>query len=162
MPMPGRDQRSRSRCSWRLPLGILGFASMLLQFVSAGATVIFDSFAPGGGFHPQENSGAAFSMLDDPFPPTGIRAAARFTVTGGSSQLTSITLPISVQRNTGMNILRVRLAADNGGVPGTTLEVLSENQDIWPTLTNPFTTTTTLNSVTHPMLLNGSSYWIVT
>jgi hypothetical protein len=42
------------------------------------------------------------------------------------------------------------------------LEVLSENQNIWPTGTNPFSTTTTLTSTAHPLLSQGSSYWIVT
>jgi hypothetical protein len=58
--------------------------------------------------------------------------------------------------------LRVRLTEDAGGVPGATLEVLSENEAIWPAYSNPFTTTTTLTSQSQPLLLDGASYWLVT
>src|SRR5262245_29829652 len=39
-----------------------------------------------------------------------------------------------------------RLTADAAGAPGATIEILSENQGIWPNAANPFTTTTTLAS----------------
>lgn len=54
----------------------------------------------------------------------------------------------------------VRIVADDAGHPGATIEVLSENQNIWPPSTN--VTTTTLFSVAHPLLQGGASYWIVT
>jgi hypothetical protein len=123
--------------------------------------VVFDSFDPGETFNPQNNLGAAFARN---FPGTNaLRAAARFTVTGKDVYLSSITLPISVALyNTTTNVLRVRITTDSGGMPGTTLEVLSQNQGIWPVITNPFTNKTTLVSAKWPHLFQGSNYWIVT
>src|SRR5262249_15146729 len=61
------------------------------------------------------------------------------------------------------NILRVRLAADNGSAqPGATMETLSENQAIWPPFSTPFTTTTTLVSSLNPLLIATADFWIVT
>lgn len=77
--------------------------------------------------------------------------------------MSSITLPVSFQCSFGPDdTLRGRLTGDDAGAPGTTLEVLSQNQDIWPLFSGSFTTTTTLPSTSHPLLLDGSSYWIVT
>jgi hypothetical protein len=123
--------------------------------------VVFDSFDPGGTFHPQNNLVAAYAPSS--IGTQAIRAAARFTVTGKDVYLSSVTLPISVaQFGTTTNVLRVRLTTDGGGVPGTTLEVLSLNQGIWPAFANPFTNKTTLVSATWPRLSQGSNYWIVT
>ena len=130
-----------------------------IQIVEAPPlAVIFDNFDAGGGFHATDNIGAAFASA--PFPMAG-RAAAKFTVAGGNYHLQSVTLPISTQGSTAGNYLRVRLAVDNGGAPGSTLETLSENQ-IWPATSNPFTTPTILTSSLHPLLSDGASYWIVT
>jgi hypothetical protein len=93
--------------------------------------------------------------------PVALRAAAQFTVAGGDYHLTSVRLPISTQGSTPGDFLRVRLAVDDGGAPGSTLEILSQNQS-WPATSNPFTTATTLTSSLHPLLSNGASYWIVT
>ncbi|MCX5891272.1 MAG: hypothetical protein NTY36_17750, partial [Deltaproteobacteria bacterium] len=72
------------------------------------------------------------------------------------------TLPISFANiNHTTQTLRVRLTGDNANAPGTTLEVLSENQGIWPPIANPFIATTTLTSALHPLLAKGSKYWIV-
>jgi len=129
------------------------------------SVVVFDSFDPGGGFHPQNNLVAADAYADI-FPPLfSTRAAAQFTVSGGSFDLSYVTLPISVQGYpSGINddVLRVRLTEDAAGAPGVTMEVLSADQSIWPTFSNPFTTTTTLSSTLHPTLHDGSKYWVVT
>jgi len=129
--------------------------------------LIFSSFDPGGGFSPQSNSVAAgeYPGPSNPPPPPPTmtrRAAAEFTVSGGNYNLNAVTLPIGFQGNGGQGHLTVLLAADNGGAPGATVEVLSQDQSIWPAFTNPFTTATTLNSAMHPLLSNGASYWIVT
>ena len=127
----------------------------------AAATVVFDNFDAGGTFHPSNNLVAVNVSLFGP-PVTTQRLAVRFTVSGNDYHLNSITLPISIQKNVATDLVRVRLAADNGGEPGATIEVLSENQNIWPAFNNPFTTTTTLTSVAQPILGNGATYWIVT
>lgn len=125
--------------------------------------VVFDTFAPDGTFHGTFNMGT--TTVDRTLPISNVsRAAARFTVNGGSCTLGSIKLPISVSSSgapPSTNILRVRLTTDAGGAPGTTLEVLSENA-AWPPWADPFTTATTLVSSSQPTLLGGSSYWIVT
>jgi formylglycine-generating enzyme required for sulfatase activity len=149
--------KARRRVALLLVVGCAVFAQ------EARAAVVFDNFDGGGGFHAEFNSVAAEVFIPDPFFPHTVRAAARFTVSGGPYTLDSITLPISVSKfGTSDNILRVRLTADASGAPGATLEILSENQGVWPNLANPFTTTTTLTSTSHPTLANGSSYWIVT
>ncbi|MFO1487826.1 MAG: LamG-like jellyroll fold domain-containing protein [Verrucomicrobiota bacterium] len=147
-----------SRC---LPSSLCLCVCAVLTFSrAASAAVIFDNFDVGGGFHPQDYLTAA--SVNTTSSTNGVRSAAQFTVTGGNFNLTSITLPISVSSTVPGNFLRVRLTTDVVGSPGSTLEVLSENQSIWPNLSNPFTTATTVPSTTHPLLSNGAKYWIVT
>lgn len=146
--------------------GILTASLMAVVIGPPGtsAEVVFDNFDPGGGFHASNNIVGAdcTRLLFDPFPIAD-RGAAKFTVTGGSLYLSSITLAIAVEKyNTSADLLRVRLTTDDGGVPGTTLEVLSENQAIWPAYALPFSTTTTLASIVHPQLIANADYWIVT
>jgi hypothetical protein len=134
------------------------------------ATVIFDNFDSGGGFSPWYNDWAAY--VSDGTPIRVLRTAAEFTVTGGDFTLGSITLPISVGSGVGDDnpnpyTLRVRLCDDSSGAPGSTMEVLSQNQSIWPPTvvtvpSTPFTTKTTLTSANHPLLDDGGKYWIVT
>jgi hypothetical protein len=81
-------------------------------------------------------------------------------VSGTDFTLNSVTLPVSQATGSASN-LRVRIASDAAGIPGATLEVLSENEG-WPPFSNPFTTTTTLSSTLAPVLSAGTTYWIVT
>jgi hypothetical protein len=144
---------------------IFCFTWIATTFSASCAVVIYDSFDPGGSFHPQYYLDAARASSVD-FQPLGevaLRVAARFTVMGKDYYLSSVTLPISVQQSgTTTNVLRVRLTTDDDGMPGTTLEVLSQNQGIWPVIADPFTNKTTLVSATWPRLFQGSNYWIVT
>jgi len=134
----------------------------LALFSTVRGDIIFDNFDEGGGFHPQDNLVAASASINPPFTVT-IRAAVQFTVAGRDFTLNSIILPISVDKSqTAPDVFKVRLTEDNGGVPGTTVEVLSSNGSQWPAVANPFTTITTLTSSGHPLLLLGRSYWIVT
>jgi parallel beta-helix repeat protein len=134
---------------------------------SVPPTMIVDTFGPGGSFDDETNIVAADGRFatppTGPGPSTSIRAATKFAVPDGTSySLSSITLPISFQ-GPNPGTLRVRLTDDVAGVPGTTtLETLSENENRWPAFQNPFTATTTLNSVSSPRLSGGSSYWLVT
>lgn len=150
---------NRPRASWLLacPLALLLAAAPM-----AGAAVVFDNFDPGDTFSPTNNLFAAYAqrMLGS---VVAVRAAARFTVTGGDYTLDSITLPISQQISGAIgNFLRVRLTTDAAGAPGANLETLTEDQPLWPLFSNPFTTKTTVGSANHPLLAGGSSYWIVT
>jgi hypothetical protein len=141
---------------------ILALFAVTLSSASARATVIFDNFDSGGGFAPDAYYGAAYGE-NDTGTIFGLRFAAEFTVRGRNFALGSVTLPISFQNvNNPNSLLRVRLTQDNAGAPGTTLEVLSQNQNIWPAQAIPFSKTTTLTSTAHPLLSQGSSYWLVT
>jgi len=146
----------------RVPRLIAPLLAVLLATSSAGAAVVFDNFDPGDTFSPTSNLGAAFAQRMST-SVVALRAAARFTVSGGDYTLDSITLPIGVQISgaTG-NFLRLRLALDVSDAPGPNLETLTEDQPLWPPLANPFTTQTTVGSANHPQLAAGSSYWIVT
>jgi hypothetical protein len=67
--------------------GILIASLMALVVGPSGgrATVVFDNFDPGGGFHGTNNLvGASCTRFFDD-PPIGYRAAAKFTVAGGAS-----------------------------------------------------------------------------
>ena len=158
-----RERRNLFDDKFRL-LPVAALAMILTGLIpsSARADVIFDNFDPGGGFDPVSSWNAAYVQDTTLSGYASLRAGVRFTVSGGSFTLDSITLPISLQRDVADNILRVRLADDGGGMPGATLEVLSENQDIWPPPANPFVTTITLTSSLHPLLNDGATYWIVT
>lgn len=135
--------------------------AVIFNSANVQAAIIFDNFDLDGGFHPEFNLVAA-DARDDFLGSSSTRLAAQFTVTGDDYNLSSITLPISFQGSGPNDTLRVRLTEDTAGTPGTTLEVLSENQAIWSPFSNPFTTTTTINSAINPLLSEGSSYWIIT
>lgn len=136
--------------------------AFLAFLATTQAAIIFNTFGPSGGFDPIDYLAAAATFNLDP-DTNSIRLAVQFPVGCNDYILNSITLPISVQKyGTTTNILRVRLTLDAGGTPGTTVEVLSVNQGVWSTLSNPFTNTTILNSTAHPVLSGGSNYWIVT
>lgn len=151
------------------------FLAAARLLVTAQASVIVDTFDPGGGFSSSSADLAAYVLRvpDSHFASAespgranilfSSRSAAKFTVAAGSYSLSSITMPIGVNRSVPTAaVLRVRFTADAGGVPGTTLETLSASQDIWPPVEGPFATTTTLLSTAHPALVGGNSYWIVT
>jgi hypothetical protein len=140
-----------------------GCATLLAVIsIARSAGVIHDSFDAGGTFDPQNNLGAALANIMLP-ATNALRAAAQFTVGCDDFHLASVTLPISVSKyGTTADLLRVRITGDAGGMPGATLEVLSQNQTNWPAISNPFTNKTTLFSLTTPLLSQGSNYWIVT
>jgi hypothetical protein len=131
-----------------------------LTSAGAQAAEVFNNFDSGGGFHPQFYAASA-QYVPIFLDTSTLRAAAEFTVSGDNYNLDMIKLPISFQ-GTGKPHLRVLLAENATNAPGATLEVLSENQPVWPGFSNPFSTVTTLNSTIHPLLTAGKSYWIVT
>lgn len=133
--------------------------ALFALLVTGRAEVIFDSFDTDGTFSKTGWSGGAGWNGN-----TGYRTAVQFPVTGGDCVLDSVTLPVSRYKIDSWpwpEVLRVRLAQDAGDAPGTTVEILSLNQDIWPEWSNPFSTVTTLPSASRPLLTQGSKYWIV-
>ncbi len=107
------------------------------------------------------NVGMVAFQVDNAAGVFGGRTAARFTVEGAQDYpLISLTVPIAYFGRPG--VLRVSIAADADGLPGATLEVLSENEFIWPAWdsTRPIPATT-LRSATRPVLNAGGTYWVV-
>jgi len=136
---------------------LLGAAATCIA--PARANVIVDHFHPDSTFSPTNNVVAASATnLSGNF--VGVRAAAKFTVTGSDYHLLSVTLPLSYQKNAA-GLLRIRLTEDAGNAPGNTVEVLADSILPRP-FANPFTGTIVLRSSGHPYLVNGASYWIVT
>ncbi len=126
----------------------------------AQAAIIYDNFDPGGGFDTGPAIAPAASAQATVFAPIVdvYRSAVQFTVSGGNYTLDSMSL--AIQKSDGSpDLLRIRLLTDSAGAPGSTLETLSENQAIWPTVA-PISATTLLSTL-HPLLSNGVSYWIV-
>jgi hypothetical protein len=127
----------------------------------ARADVVFDSFDPGLTFG-QSNMVAAGAL--NGIVLTVNRMAVQFTAQGcggAGFTLDSVIIPIARQAsNSTSEVLRIRIAEDSGGLPGATLEVLSENQTTAAN-TSPFTSATTYASAAHPRLTSGHSYWVV-
>jgi hypothetical protein len=130
------------------------FVAFVFHLPFAGADVIFDNFDADGGFSEAYLAVAGdvnIHVFQDTF-----RSAAQFAVTGNTYSLDSVTLPFSHTSTVPGDFVRIRLTADDAGQPGTTLETLSENQNIW----SPNPVVATLPSAGHPVLTPGN-YWIV-
>jgi hypothetical protein len=105
---------------------VLGILLWLSGYSNAQSAVIFDNFDSNGGFHPENYMLAAQALSDTPNQSltSYFRLAVQFAIPNNNFYLESITFPIAFQGNAPGNTLRVRLTEDNGGTPGTTLEVL--------------------------------------
>ncbi len=138
-----------------------GIAAMMVAAAcspSATGEPIVDTFGPGVGFD-QQSFTSAVSVFVDRARLTSLRLGVRFQVGPADRRLTSITLPISTVNFAGLNALRVRIAADAGGLPGPTLEVMGQQISV-PTIGN--IAPSVFRSQTRPVLNAGASYWIVT
>jgi len=110
----------------------------------AGADVIWNTFAPGDVF--PTDTGTLISST--------YTLASRFAVSGNDYSFDQLEFAAGVL--VGTDSLDVSLRADSSGFPGSILES-------FPLLTGVPSSAVKLsvNSVTHPLLQNGSSYWIV-
>ncbi|MCE5325711.1 MAG: PEP-CTERM sorting domain-containing protein [Planctomycetaceae bacterium] len=127
--------------------------AVAVSSVSAfGATqVIYSSFGPGDSF---SNDGAAGIGGTASF--RGFQSVANaFTVSGGDFQLGKI--EVATVWDSGTNSLVVSVAADNAGIPGTTIESFS----LSGLMTGEPGSIVSMTSTLHPLLSNGSSYWVV-
>ncbi len=120
-----------------------------------GLDVIYDNLDPGDGYSTIDATAASTSS---PFDAQSRRLAARFEVGDVDRTLESVTLPIVEQNISSGGGLRISIAEDSAGLPGTVIEVLSENESIWPGLAPVLTT---VASTTNPTLAMGSTYWIL-
>ncbi len=139
----------------------LGLQAMLVP--AARADVLFDSLGTCTTINPQIGQSVARRLMPPGQTFSARRSGVSFVLGGnGSYMLDAITLPLSRSSLTGtVQSLRVRLAVDNGGVPGSTLEVLAETlaPPTYP-LTAP-ASAITLTSPTRPVLQGGMKYWLV-
>ncbi len=147
------------------PIAFLAHAlavALLLPMAAARADVVIDNFNADGSFSPTGNLGAAGAMHTT--QTVAWRMAVAFTVHNSDYRLSSITLPISQQNTIPGNFLSVYVVPNVGASPAPKrsryVEILSAHK-IWPTFSNPFSTTTTLFSTAHPLLQRDSTYWIV-
>jgi hypothetical protein len=115
---------------------------------SARADVIFNNFGAGDSY--QTNVGHAIGVSGG----TNLASADAFTP-GATYTLDSITLALG--HITGANSVTVSLAANNGGVPGATIESFSVSGLGNFGVNNP---PVTVNSTTHPLLTAGTEYWV--
>ncbi|MEM7395248.1 MAG: choice-of-anchor R domain-containing protein, partial [Verrucomicrobiota bacterium] len=69
-------------------------------------------------------------------------------------------IEVALSKFSGADNLRISLADDGGGQPGTQLDVLSENDSGWQS-GFPLLATRTLASTNRPTLTSGSQYWLI-
>jgi PEP-CTERM motif len=116
----------------------------------AAATVVFDNL----GSAPYAGSYATFGLIDDVRYVRGMQFTASDTV-----NLSTIELAIGKAYWDGTTLSgtgKVQLCSDFSGAPGTLLEswTTSSHSDIGGSLE-------TLDSIIHPQLTAGSSYWLL-
>jgi hypothetical protein len=116
------------------------------------ADIIFDNFEPGDKYITESGRAVGFAS------PIGVfEVATAFTVAGGSFTLDQITLAVSLQG--GLNLLDVAIAASDGGLPGAVLETFHFDGAMGPLGSdNP---PLVAGSVLHPLLTEGSQYWVI-
>jgi hypothetical protein len=131
---------------------------------AARADVVATTMAAGPFSSTSASTAASASHIAPNHINLGVRSAVRFTVPSTQSYtLDSVVVAVGqALANVSENLLRVRVAADDGtgNRPGATVEVLSENEAV-PGVANPFSSPTTFVSTTHPQLSAGVRYWIV-
>jgi len=145
------------------------FGSVLIIGVvfslSARGDVIFNNYGPGvcGGVpsciavNGINQNGSLIAGQNQTFQPGITQMIANAFTSGGNFTLTSVMLPLQATFAGGM--ANLYLTTDNGGSPGTTIES-------WLGVTGepfavPQANSITLNSATHPSLLNSTTYWLV-
>ena len=126
--------------------------AVALSSMSASASLIYSTFGPGDSY---SNDGSASIGGTKAFPGGFQSVANGFTVSGSDFQLGKI--EVATVLGSGANSLDVSLAADNGGTPGAVLESFS----LSGLMTGFPGGILSLSSTTHPLLLQGSSYWVV-
>jgi hypothetical protein len=109
------------------------------------ADVVYSTFAPGDVFN--LSGGAAIN--------NGQWVANQFTVTGNDYQFGQLEIAGGCIASIGPNEFDLSIRADNAGLPGTIMESFTVSLPV------SFTDKLSVNSTTHPLLEDGSSYWVV-
>ncbi|MEZ6059980.1 MAG: choice-of-anchor R domain-containing protein [Planctomycetaceae bacterium] len=157
------DRRIRCLSGSTRLLGL--FFTILLAIPTTAQTsfaaIVFDNYDPGGAAGAsvyRAAGGSSAPILGSSYK----RSAAAFTVSGNDFRLTAVTLPVTFAGPPAFNqSLEVRLAADEMGMPGNTLEILDDSSILWPNDSPFLAENTRLESALNPLLINGGTYWIV-
>lgn len=137
-----------------LILSVFALAAVLSPTMDARADVIFSSFGPGDSY---VTSTGVSVRGPDAFGGFFV-AGFRFTP-GTTFTLDSIDAAFSAGTGPSAFNLTVRVADGPGGLPGTLVEVLSFSGPLGTFgFPNP---PVTLSSASHPLLVPGTSYWVI-
>jgi hypothetical protein len=137
-------------------LRLYSILAIILSVTAAEGATIFSNFGGGNSYN---TSAGNFSGNGQDLTTTDYAEADTFTPTV-TSGFSSISIALSCYSASACpNQFTVDLDADNGGVPGTTIEsftVAGTSLGVLGINNAP----TVLNSVLHPVLTNGTAYWI--
>ncbi len=111
----------------------------------AGADVIYSSFGTGDSF--PIDSGILIKATQ--------QLASKFTVSGNDYSFDQLEFAAGYIYE--INLTNLSLRADNTGVPADSVMETFQVSNV----PSPYAGKMSLNSVSHPLLQNGSSYWIV-
>ena len=129
-----------------LPGCALAFAA-LASLSSARADVIYSTFGPGDSYGPACAPSCGYAVVVG-----GPTLAVPFTIGSTDMQFDSFTIALS----NGSETMNFALMSAKDGAPDAVLETFAFNGTGWPGLTGPVTT----NSVLHPVLEAGQTYFI--
>jgi hypothetical protein len=122
-----------------------------LQVRNASAVSVYDNFGPGDTY----DTGAGWPVVG---PTNGftLEAAMRFAPSGNYS---FVAADLAAGLVSGTNSITVTLASDNSGAPGAAIETFQLNNDMgtFGVANAPLEA----DSVTHPILDSGVTYWLV-
>jgi hypothetical protein len=117
------------------------------------AVVVFNSFGPGNTFTTSTGWGIAGSATTPAY-----RGQAQFFTPAISGTLSLAELAIGRNSGSAAGLCNFFIAADNRGIPGSVLESFL-NRPITATFGGNYAPTA-LESVTHPVLQAGQTYWL--
>lgn len=133
-------------------LAAIGLAACLAAGPASAQTVVFDNFGPRNTYQP--NLGWAITGPTNGNPQ--FTHGDQFTP-GVTGTLTNI--DIALELVMGPNHVDLLLTDDASGLPGTVLERFSVDDPMAPFGTG--NAPITVNSVLHPVLAEGTPYWLV-
>lgn len=130
----------------------------MMQFTVWGATASADTLANTFGADDSYTQDEAFTIHN--LSTDDLRLAAQFTLFGGDHTLDMLKLAVAKRFDSGT--LQVTINADSANKPGQVLESFTLTDLLLHTdRSTVFPAATTISSVTHPLLHDGSNYWVV-
>jgi hypothetical protein len=144
-------KRAQRVCACLVAVALLGSGAG-----PARADIIFNNFGPGDGYDTSQGWQVGASPLGGP----RLEQATAFTPTGASFTFDQVAIALSRSGfSTGPNLIDVALTTSSGGAPGTVLETFRFVGAMG--LFGLFSPPLVADSVLHPLLLEGTQYWLV-